>query len=63
MFWEEPADLNDRLVKLDNFVLTPHIAGWTNESVDAISRIITTNIERISQAEVPLTIINSELTY
>jgi D-3-phosphoglycerate dehydrogenase len=63
VFWEEPANLNDKLVKLDNFVLTPHIAGWTNESVEAISRIITTNIERISQAEVPLTIINSELTY
>jgi D-3-phosphoglycerate dehydrogenase / 2-oxoglutarate reductase len=63
VFWEEPADSNDKLLKLDNFVLTPHIAGWTNESVDAIARIITTNIERISQAEVPLTIVNSELTY
>jgi len=63
VFWEEPADSNDKLLKLDNFVLTPHIAGWTHESVDAIARIITTNIERISQAEVPLTIVNSELTY
>lgn len=63
VFWEEPTDSNDKLLKLDNFVLTPHIAGWTNESVDAIARIITTNIERISQAEVPLTIVNSELTY
>jgi D-3-phosphoglycerate dehydrogenase / 2-oxoglutarate reductase len=51
------------LLKLDNFVLTPHIAGWTHESVDAIARIITTNIERISRAQVPLTIVNSELTY
>jgi D-3-phosphoglycerate dehydrogenase / 2-oxoglutarate reductase len=24
VFWEEPADPNDRLLKLDNFVLTPH---------------------------------------
>jgi len=63
VFWEEPADSNDKLLKLDNFVLTPHIAGWTHESVDAIARIITTNIERISQAQVPLTIVNSELTY
>lgn len=63
VFWEEPADSNDKLLKLDNFVLTPHIAGWTNESVDAIAKIITTNIERISQAQVPLTIVNSELTY
>jgi D-3-phosphoglycerate dehydrogenase len=63
VFWDEPADSNDKLLKLDNFVLTPHIAGWTHESVDAIARIITTNIERISQAQVPLTIVNSELTY
>ena len=63
VFWEEPADPNDRLLKLDNFVLTPHIAGWTEESVDAIARIITANIERLSQAEVPLTIVNPELTY
>ena len=63
VFWEEPADSNDKLLKLDNFVLTPHIAGWTHESVDAIARIITTNIERISQAQVPLTTVNSELTY
>jgi D-3-phosphoglycerate dehydrogenase len=63
VFWQEPADPNDKLLKLDNFVLTPHIAGWTLESVDAIARIITANIERISQAEVPLTTVNSELTY
>lgn len=27
VFWQEPADPDDRLLKLDNFVLTPHIAG------------------------------------
>ena len=63
VFWEEPADSNDKLLQLDNFVLTPHIAGWTHESVDTIARIITSNIERISEAEVPLTIVNPELTY
>ena len=63
VFWEEPADPNDKLLTLDNFVLTPHIAGWTQESVDTIARIITANIERLSQAEVPLTIVNPELTY
>jgi D-3-phosphoglycerate dehydrogenase / 2-oxoglutarate reductase len=63
VFWEEPADPNDKLLKLCNFVLTPHIAGWTAESVDAIARIIVTNIERFSQAQVPLTLVNSELAY
>ena len=63
VFWEQPPDLNDKLLKLRNFILTPHVAGWTTESVDAISRIIATNIERFAQAQVPLTLINPELTY
>ena len=63
VFWEEPPDPNDKLLKLNYFLLTPHIAGWTIESVDAIARIIATNIERYAQGEIPLTIVNPELTY
>lgn len=63
VFWEEPPDPNDRLLKLQNFILTPHIAGWTIESVDTIARIIVTNLERFGQAQIPLTIVNPELTY
>jgi D-3-phosphoglycerate dehydrogenase len=63
VFWEEPVDPNDKLVKLCNFVLTPHIAGWTTESIDSIARIIATNIGRFWQGLVPLTVVNSELTY
>jgi D-3-phosphoglycerate dehydrogenase / 2-oxoglutarate reductase len=63
VFWEEPPNPNDKLLKLDNFILTPHIAGWTADSVDAIARIIVTNIERFAQGEVPLTVVNPELTF
>ncbi len=63
VFWEEPPNPNDKLLKLNNFVLTPHIAGWTADSVDAIARIIATNVERFAQGEVPLTIVNPELTF
>jgi D-3-phosphoglycerate dehydrogenase / 2-oxoglutarate reductase len=63
VFWEEPPDSNDKLLKLNNFLLTPHIAGWTADSVDAIARIMATNIERFAQGETPLTIVNQELTY
>jgi D-3-phosphoglycerate dehydrogenase / 2-oxoglutarate reductase len=62
-FWEDPPNPNDKLLKLNNFVLTPHIAGWTADSVDAIARIIATNVERFAQGEVPLTIVNPELTF
>jgi D-3-phosphoglycerate dehydrogenase len=63
VFWEEPPDTTDKLLKLHNFILTPHIAGWTFESVDAIARIILSNIERFAQAQLPLTIVNPELAY
>src|SRR5918912_874737 len=63
VFWEEPPNPNDKLLKLNNFILTPHIAGWTTDSVDAIARIIVTNIERFAQGEVPLTVVNPELTF
>jgi D-3-phosphoglycerate dehydrogenase len=61
VFWEEPPDVNDKLLHLDNFLLTPHVAGWTSESVDAITNVILTNIVRISHGKVPLTIVNREL--
>src|SRR5918912_3255607 len=56
VFWEEepsPSDPKDKLAKLPNFIFTPHIAGWTIESVDIIARIIATNLERFAQAQIP----------
>jgi len=61
VFWEEPADPKDRLLKLDNFMLTPHVAGWTAESVDAMAGIIAANILRVSEGNSPLTLVNPEL--
>ncbi|HEX2067078.1 MAG TPA: NAD(P)-dependent oxidoreductase [Nitrososphaeraceae archaeon] len=60
VFWEEPADPNDKLLKLDNFVLTPHLAGWTSESADHATRIIASNINRILHGEKPSTVVNSD---
>lgn len=59
VFWEEPADPNDKLLKLDNFVLTPHLAGWTSESADNATRIIASNINRVLHGEKPTTVVNS----
>ncbi len=61
VFWEEPANPADRLLQLDNFVLTPHIAGWTKESVDGAARIIAANIRRLSDGNAPLTLVNTQL--
>lgn len=61
VFWEEPANPEDRLLQLDNFVLTPHVAGWTKESVEAIAGVIASNIVRVADGNAPLTIVNKEL--
>jgi D-3-phosphoglycerate dehydrogenase len=61
VYWSEPVDPNEDLLRLDNFLLTPHIAGWTAEAIDSITKIITINIERLSRGQIPLTIVNQEL--
>jgi D-3-phosphoglycerate dehydrogenase len=61
VFWEEPANPNDKLLQLENFVLTPHVAGWTKESVESIAGVIASNIARVSEGKAPLTLVNSEL--
>ncbi len=58
VFWKEPVDPKDELLKLDNFLLSPHIAGWTHEAIDSISDIIFINIERIKRGQIPLTLVN-----
>lgn len=61
VFWKEPPDLEDQILSLENFILTPHIAGWTAEAIETITRIISINIARMSRGEVPLTVVNKEL--
>ncbi len=60
VFWKEPADQNDAMLQLENFLLTPHIAGWTYEAIDSISDIIRINIERMIRGQIPLTIVNRD---
>jgi D-3-phosphoglycerate dehydrogenase / 2-oxoglutarate reductase len=59
VFWEEPADPNDRLLNLVNFILTPHIAGWTAEAAETTASLIAENINRVSNlGEKPITLVN-----
>lgn len=58
VFWTEPADTDDPLLKLENFVLTPHLAGWTYEAIDSITDIMFMNFERMMRGQIPMTIVN-----
>ncbi len=61
VFWQEPPNKDDDLLRLNNFILTPHIAGWTSEAIESTVRIISNNILRTVNGQNPLTIVNSEL--
>lgn len=58
VFWDEPADPNDTLLGLDNFVLTPHIAGWTKEFVQKSVSTMCKNISLVSRGDRPQNSVN-----
>ena len=63
VFWQEPTNPDDKFLRLDNFMLTPHIAGWTTESLRAEAAIISENLNRLKQGKalLPLTLVNSDV--
>jgi phosphoglycerate dehydrogenase-like enzyme len=58
VFYDEPANPLDELLKLDNFIYTPHIAGWTLEATETTTNIILNNIELLLQGKKPSTVVN-----
>jgi phosphoglycerate dehydrogenase-like enzyme len=49
VFWEEPWDPSDPLYRRPNVVVTPHIAGSTEESLERIAAIVGGNIDRMTR--------------
>ena len=43
--------------ELPNVLMTPHIAGWTEGTLDARARLIAENIDRVARDEAPLNLI------
>jgi D-3-phosphoglycerate dehydrogenase len=48
VFWDEPADPGDPLLALENFVLTPHVAGFSDTAVADIAEAVVDNIRRFA---------------
>jgi len=44
---EKEKELFDRLVKLDNVILTPHVGGWTQESYERINKVLVEKIKEL----------------
>jgi D-3-phosphoglycerate dehydrogenase len=58
VFYKEPANPSDKLLKLDNFIYTPHIAGWTLEAIELTTNIILNSIHKLQQGKKPHTVVN-----
>ncbi len=58
VFYEEPLPPDDPILTLDNVVLTPHIAGQSEESLEARSKVIAEEILRVFRGEEPKYAVN-----
>lgn len=58
VFEKEPPDVSDKLIELDNVILTPHFAGDTIESKKRCSKTIATEVLSILKGNKPKFAIN-----
>jgi len=53
VFWEEPPDPNDPIFD-HNVLVTPHVGGSTDVSMQGIVGVVAENIQRIEKNQEPL---------
>lgn len=58
VFEKEPIDDDNPLLKLDNVILTPHSAGWTDHFAEATAQSVSASIQSILKGELPYNTVN-----
>lgn len=58
VFETENSDLDERILKMKNVVLTPHVAWNTAEATEALHKEVTENVERFLHGGKPQSIVN-----
>ena len=46
-FWTEPADPADPILKESTFFLSPHVAGFSDVSIDFVTDVVAENVRRL----------------
>lgn len=55
---QEPPAADDPLFKLDNVIITPHVASWTTEAVEQLRCDTARNVVIVLRGELPKAIVN-----
>ena len=60
VFHKEPISLDDPLLKLDNVILSPHVAGHAYEGWTRRMRFAWENIQRVAASQTPISLARQE---
>lgn len=56
----EPIDPNNNLLKLDNIIITPHVAFYSDESLRDLQRSAAKGVAQVLKGEIPSLVVNKE---
>jgi D-3-phosphoglycerate dehydrogenase len=57
-FWAEPADPKDPILGMSGFLLTPHVAGFSDVAIEHVTSIIAQNIRSLARNGPILNVVN-----
>ena len=60
VFENEPISPSNKLLQMENVVLSPHVAWNSFEGVDALHEEVTDNVVRVLRGERPWNIVNEK---
>jgi D-3-phosphoglycerate dehydrogenase len=58
---EEPPQPGNPLLKMDNVILTPHLAGWSSHAARVAGETAAAEIVRVFKGYLPKAIVNPEV--
>ena len=61
VFQSEPLEKNNPILKYDNVITTPHIAGLTGEAFFAMSKMVADGVEAILSGKKWINVVNPEV--
>ncbi|MGC8933239.1 MAG: glyoxylate reductase [Candidatus Methanodesulfokora sp.] len=61
VFEQEPIEMDDPLLELENVVLAPHIASASHETRSRMAEIVAENLLAFKRGEIPPTLVNKDV--